>query len=66
MKLSALIILITASIGLASPAAVSLNRPTRLERDENGIEQLLPCVECECNGWTGVCKCVKNGCCCTL
>ncbi|KAF2643027.1 hypothetical protein P280DRAFT_446237 [Massarina eburnea CBS 473.64] len=65
MKLSALIALIVATVAIASPAAVSLKRSTKLSRDVNGNEVKNPCVECPCEGFTGYCTCVPNGCCCT-
>ncbi|KAF2271424.1 uncharacterized protein EI97DRAFT_471202 [Westerdykella ornata] len=64
MNFSALIVLISASLALASPAAVSLNRSTKEMRDAKGNMFPGPCVECPCEEWAG-CRCVPNGCCCT-
>ncbi|OAK94444.1 hypothetical protein IQ06DRAFT_233909 [Phaeosphaeriaceae sp. SRC1lsM3a] len=64
MKFSAIIALVSATIVLASPAAVSLNRSTKEIRADDGTASVLSCVECPCDGFDGVCKCIPNGCCC--
>ncbi|KAL6165394.1 hypothetical protein ACJQWK_08623 [Exserohilum turcicum] len=53
---------------LAAPGAISLNRSfktlaTRADSDAEGTIHIA-CVECPCNGFTGACQCVNNGCCC--
>ncbi|PVI02359.1 hypothetical protein DM02DRAFT_523111 [Periconia macrospinosa] len=65
MKLSAIIALAMATVTLASPAAFSLERSTKATRDADGATILSPCIECPCDGFTGYCTCVPNGCCCT-
>ncbi|KAF1958560.1 hypothetical protein CC80DRAFT_468116 [Byssothecium circinans] len=65
MKISSLIALVAATVALASPAAVSLERSTKVTRDADGTKVLTPCIECPCEGFTGYCTCVPNGCCCT-
>ncbi|KAF2788551.1 hypothetical protein K505DRAFT_285916 [Melanomma pulvis-pyrius CBS 109.77] len=64
MKFSALVVVMVASVALASPAAVSLDRSTRTAINGDGDEVQSPCVECPCIGFTSVCTCVPNGCCC--
>ncbi|KAF2192432.1 hypothetical protein K469DRAFT_553062 [Zopfia rhizophila CBS 207.26] len=65
MKFSAFVALITASVALATPAAISLERATRLVRDGNGNEIMNPCVQCPCSGFDpSTCRCVPQGCCC--
>ncbi|KAF2704954.1 hypothetical protein K504DRAFT_388807 [Pleomassaria siparia CBS 279.74] len=66
MKFSALIVLVTATVVIASPAAVSFDRSTRSIIDGHGDETQSPCVECPCkHGFETVCTCIPNGCCCT-
>ncbi|KAF2026997.1 hypothetical protein EK21DRAFT_115239 [Setomelanomma holmii] len=66
MKLSAVIAVVMATVALASPAAVSLNRSVKLVRDEDGTVSTLSCVECPCEQtYEGGCTCIPNGCCCT-
>ncbi|KAF2691790.1 hypothetical protein K458DRAFT_411494 [Lentithecium fluviatile CBS 122367] len=65
MKLSALIALAAATVTLASPTAVSLERSMKVTREAGNAIALAPCVECPCEGFTGKCTCVPNGCCCT-
>ncbi|KAH7078694.1 hypothetical protein BKA63DRAFT_249246 [Paraphoma chrysanthemicola] len=67
MKLSAFVAIALATVALASPAAVSLNRSVKEVRDEDGTVSALSCVECPpCDGWyDDLCfKCIPNGCCC--
>ncbi|KAF2260023.1 hypothetical protein CC78DRAFT_536641 [Lojkania enalia] len=63
---SAIILVLSAAVAMASPAAVSLNRATR-EANVNGVVAQLACVECPCTPdlRNPVCTCVPNGCCCT-
>ncbi|OAL52667.1 hypothetical protein IQ07DRAFT_380228 [Pyrenochaeta sp. DS3sAY3a] len=63
MKLSAIIALVAATLAIASPAAVSLNRSFLEVRDEDGTVSEFACVECPCPGFTGECICIPNGCC---
>ncbi|KAH7402835.1 hypothetical protein BKA66DRAFT_564730 [Pyrenochaeta sp. MPI-SDFR-AT-0127] len=65
MKLSALIAVVAATLAVASPAAVSLNRSVKEVRNADDSVSALACVECPCEGFTGVCTCIPNGCCCT-
>ncbi|KAF2254756.1 hypothetical protein BU26DRAFT_559415 [Trematosphaeria pertusa] len=65
MKLSALIVLVAASVALASPPANSLERSFKVSRDASNAIQQTPCIECKCNGFDGTCTCIPNGCCCT-
>ncbi|KAF1829825.1 hypothetical protein BDW02DRAFT_573602 [Decorospora gaudefroyi] len=65
MKLSAIIAIVAASVALASPAAVSLERSVKEVRNADGSIVTVSCVECPCtDGWEGKCKCIPNGCCC--
>ncbi|CAI9634119.1 hypothetical protein AG0111_0g12773 [Alternaria gaisen] len=64
MKLSAIIAVVIASVALASPAAVSLERSVKEVRNADGTVASVTCVECPCDGFAGTCKCIPNGCCC--
>ncbi|KAF2186173.1 hypothetical protein K469DRAFT_573824 [Zopfia rhizophila CBS 207.26] len=63
MKASLIIAVLSTAIAMANPAAFSLNRATRDVQIEGGTLQ-VPCVECPCEGFTGHCTCIANGCCC--
>ncbi|KAF2707670.1 hypothetical protein K504DRAFT_458151 [Pleomassaria siparia CBS 279.74] len=63
MKASFIIAALFSAIVMATPAAVSIKRATRVVMVD-GVATVQSCVECPCNGWTGDCKCVTNGCCC--
>ncbi|KAF2743633.1 hypothetical protein M011DRAFT_471177 [Sporormia fimetaria CBS 119925] len=63
MKFSALVVLVSASIALASPAVVSLNRATKEVRDADSKTLQVPCIMCPCDKWDE-CRCIPNGCCC--
>ncbi|KAL1796216.1 hypothetical protein ACET3X_004756 [Alternaria dauci] len=64
MKLSGIIALVIASVALASPAAVRLERSVKEVRNADGTATAATCVECPCDGFSGTCKCIPNGCCC--
>lgn len=64
MKLSVLLAALTATLTIASPAAISLKRAERSDLSPDGLEFRTPCIECPCDGWDGPCRCVANGCCC--
>ncbi|USP82287.1 hypothetical protein yc1106_09561 [Curvularia clavata] len=69
MKVSIILAALGAAVALASPAAfllkqVSLERSVKEVRDVDGTATQLSCVECPCDGFSGKCKCIPNGCCC--
>ncbi|KAF1947360.1 hypothetical protein EJ02DRAFT_334305 [Clathrospora elynae] len=66
MKLSAVIALVAASLAVASPAAASLERSVKEVRSADGTVSSVSCVECPCDGFVGICKCIPNGCCCLI
>ncbi|EMD95661.1 hypothetical protein COCC4DRAFT_46262 [Bipolaris maydis ATCC 48331] len=53
---------------LAAPGAISLNRSfkTLAGRADGDDSMKIACIECPCDGFTGACRCVNNGCCCDM
>ncbi|CAE7208345.1 hypothetical protein PTTW11_09818 [Pyrenophora teres f. teres] len=64
MKFSAILALAAASVAMASPAVASLERSVKEVRNAAVNVAALSCVECPCNGFSGACTCIPNGCCC--
>ncbi|KAH7396997.1 hypothetical protein DE146DRAFT_756681 [Phaeosphaeria sp. MPI-PUGE-AT-0046c] len=67
MKLSILVCAISVIMVTASPGASSLKRGFKevMIPSENGGPVQIACIECPCDGWTGSCECVPDGCCCS-
>ncbi|CAN9099355.1 hypothetical protein CC77DRAFT_1020921 [Alternaria alternata] len=70
MKFALISTVIYTATVLAAPGAISLSRSfkTISVRDDNNVEGTshIACVECPCEGFSGDCKCVNNGCCCDM
>ncbi|RMZ68564.1 hypothetical protein GMOD_00008284 [Pyrenophora seminiperda CCB06] len=50
---------------LAAPGAISLNRAFKAVAARDGDDTVhIACIECPCDGFSGSCQCVNNGCCC--
>ncbi|KAF1849012.1 uncharacterized protein K460DRAFT_364933 [Cucurbitaria berberidis CBS 394.84] len=64
MKVAIIIAGILSAVAMASPPTMSLKR-SFVGVEVNGKIEPGPCVECPCDGWTGTCTCIPNGCCCT-
>ncbi|KAF2844990.1 hypothetical protein T440DRAFT_409018, partial [Plenodomus tracheiphilus IPT5] len=45
---------------------VSVGRSTDVAQSAGSTTAKLSCVECPCDGFLGLCKCIPNGCCCPL
>ncbi|KAF2133789.1 hypothetical protein P153DRAFT_380967 [Dothidotthia symphoricarpi CBS 119687] len=58
MQLPLILTTFFVALAVASPGTTSLKR-SFIERD--GIQ--IACIECPCDGFSGVCYCVEDGCC---
>ncbi|CAA9961083.1 hypothetical protein P3342_006660 [Pyrenophora teres f. teres] len=55
------------AIVLAAPGTISLNRSFKAIAARDGDDAVhIACIECPCDGFSGSCKCVNNGCCCDM